>query len=94
MWNLIGVVAALALAALAWRRSRTPAGGFYDQEVYGMSAATHRRYAVTCLAFAAFFAAALFLHAAAAGLAGFAVFTLIAIIYASSFVRGASDDHE
>jgi hypothetical protein len=94
MWNLIGAVAALAFGAAAWRRSQSAAGGFYDEGVYGMSRAIHRRYALAGLGFAIYFSVAFALHAAIAGLAGFAVFVLIAILYASSFIRGASDYHE
>jgi hypothetical protein len=94
MWNLIGIVAALAIAALAWRRGRAPAGGFYDEGVYGMAPAIHRRYAYAGAAFAIFFAIAFAMHATFAGFAGLAIYALVAILYASSFVRGASDYHE
>jgi hypothetical protein len=94
MWNVIGVVAALAVGTLAWRKSRAAAGGFYDEHVYGMAPAVHHRYALVSLAFAAFFGVTLALHATIAGIAGLAVYALIAILYASSFARGASDYHE
>jgi hypothetical protein len=94
MWNLIGAVAALAVGAVAWRRSHAAAGGFYDEGVYGMAPAIHRRYALAGLAFAIYFIAAFALHASTAGMAGLAVFALIAILYASSFIRGASDYNE
>jgi len=93
MWNLIGVAAALGIAALAWRSSRS-AGGFYAAGVYGMAPAIHRRYAVAGLSFAACFALAFAFHATLAGLYGLAIFAVIAILYLSSFVRGASDYHE
>jgi hypothetical protein len=93
MWNLIGTAAALAIALLAWLRSRA-AGGFYAAGVYGMSPVIHRRYAIAGLAFAAGFAVAFALNATTAGLAGLAIFAVIAILYLSSFVRGASDYHE
>jgi hypothetical protein len=93
MWNLIGVAAALGIAITAWLRSRA-AGGFYAAGVYGMSSGIHRRYAIAGLAFAACFALAFAFHATDLGLAGLAVFAVIAILYLSSFVRGASDYHE
>jgi hypothetical protein len=93
MWNLIGVAAALGIAVFAWQRSRA-AGGFYAAGVYGMSPIIHRRYAIAGLAFAACFALAFALHATFAGLTVFALFAVIAILYLSSFVRGASDYHE
>jgi hypothetical protein len=90
MWNLVGVVAALAVAGVAWQRSRV-AGGFYDAQVYAMTRAIHRRYALVSLAFAACFAVAFATHADTLGLAALAVYAVIAIIYATSFLRGASD---
>ena len=93
MWNLIGAGAALALAALAWHRSRTT-GGFYDEGVYGMTRRTHARYAAGYLVLALVLAAAGALHADTAGFAGLAILVLGAILYLSSFLRGASDYHE
>jgi len=93
MWNLIGAAVALATAALAWKRSRAP-GGFYAEGVYGMTAAVHRRYAAASLAFALAFVAAFALRATFAGLVVLAAYAVIAILYYSSFVRGASDYHE
>jgi hypothetical protein len=94
MWNLIGIVAALAVGTVAWQRSRAGSGGFYDEAVYGMSPLIHRRYAVASFAFAAFFAVTFVVHAYSIGIAGLAVYTLIAILYGASFLRGASDEHE
>lgn len=93
MWNLGGLAIAVSIAALAWYRSRRT-GGFYDADVYGMTAITHRRYTLTSLAFACFFAAAFVLHLDAAGVAGLALYAVIAIFYAASFLRGADDYHE
>jgi hypothetical protein len=93
MWNLIGVAAALGIAILAWQRSRA-AGGFYAGGAYGMDPIIHRRYAIAGLAFAACFALAFVFHATFAGLCGLAIFAVIAILYLSSFVRGASDYHD
>jgi hypothetical protein len=94
MWNAIGAVAALAVAAVAWLRSRSAAGGFYDEGVYGMAPAVHRRYALASAGFAIFFAAALVARADGIGLAVLGIYAVVAILYASSFLRGASDDHE
>jgi Flp pilus assembly protein TadB len=93
MWNLIGAAAALLTAALAWKRSRAP-GGFYAEGVYGMGPSLHRRYAAVSLAFALVFGIAFALHATFAGLVVLAAYAVIAILYYSSFVRGASDYHE
>lgn len=91
MWSLIGLLLALLVAGTAWRRSRT-AGGFYDRETYAMDATAHRRYATASLLFAAYFAATYALRLHAAGIAGLALYALVAIFYATSFLRGASDE--
>lgn len=83
----------LALAAIAWRRSRA-SGGFYDAGVYAMTPRSHRAYAVAGLAFALFFAVTLALHGEGAGIAGLAAYAVVAIFYATSFLRGASDDDQ
>ncbi len=93
IYNVAGMALALCVAAIAWRRSRG-AGGFYDRLVYGMEAATHRRYALTSLAFAAYFAATYVARAPAAGIAGLALYALIALLYAASFFQGAPDRDE
>ncbi len=93
IYNIGGMALALCVAAIAWRRSRG-AGGFYDREVYGMQAATHRRYAIASLAFAAFFGATYAAHSAAAGIAGLALYALVAVFYAASFLQGAPDRDE
>lgn len=89
-YTVAGLVLALTVAVAAALRSRR-AGGYYASGWYGMSAATHRRYAVVSLAFAAFFAAAAVLRYAAAGIDALALYALIAVFYATSFLRGASD---
>jgi hypothetical protein len=93
IWTWIGLVLALVLAAAAWRRS-VGGGGFYDRDVYAMTPATHRRYAIAGLAFAGYFAAALLLRQETAGIAGLALYALVAVIYATSFLRGAPDRDE
>jgi hypothetical protein len=91
MWSLAGVAVALAVAAAAWRCSRTP-GGFYDREIYGMTPSAHRRYAAVSLAFAIYFAITYARGYATAGIAGLALYALIAVFYAASFLQGASDE--
>lgn len=93
MWSLAGLAVALAVAAIAWRRSRSP-GGFYDREVYGMDARAHRRYAAVSIAFAAFFAITAARGLDAAGVIGLALYAVIAVFYGTSFLRGAADSDE
>jgi hypothetical protein len=91
LYSAAGIVVASIVAIAAWRCSRSP-GGFYDRDVYGMSESAHRRYAVVSLAFAAYFAIAYVLHLDAAGIAGLALYALIAVFYAASFLQGAHDE--
>lgn len=91
MWSVAGLVLALALASIAWFRSRTR-GGHYDAAVYAMTPAVHRRYALVSLAFATFFAVTLAMRASGAGLAGLTVYALVVLLYGASFLRGAEED--
>ncbi|HYL26539.1 MAG TPA: hypothetical protein VEW74_01825 [Candidatus Nitrosotalea sp.] len=91
MWSIVGLVLALAVGAAAWGRSRTP-GGFFDREVYAMNAAAHRRYAFVSLAFALYFTVAYARGFDAAGIAGLALYAVVAVFYAASFLQGASDE--
>jgi hypothetical protein len=90
-WSVTGLILALAIAAAAWRSSRS-AGGFYDRDVYAMDPPAHRRYALISVAFAVYFAIAVVSRAETAGIAGLALYALVAIFYAASFLRGASDE--
>jgi hypothetical protein len=91
VWSLAGLILALAVAAAAWRRSRAP-GGFYDRETYGMDASAHRRYCAVSLAFVPYFAVTYARGYATAGIAGLALYALIAVFYAASFLQGAPDE--
>lgn len=93
MLVFLGMAASIGLAALAFSRSRA-SGGFYDGEVYGMTPATHRRYALAALVLAAAFGVILVVHARAAATAAFAALALFAVFYLTSFLRGFSDDQE
>ncbi|HTU83753.1 MAG TPA: hypothetical protein VMF61_16615 [Candidatus Acidoferrales bacterium] len=91
MWNLAGLTLCLAVSAIAFVRSRAQ-GGFYDAEVYAMTPAAHRRYAWVSLAFGLFFAIAWLRDFSTAGVYALAVYALIVIVYATSFLRGAHED--
>lgn len=93
LWLAIGFFLAIAVGAAAAIRSRTR-GGFYDHDVYGMDARAHRRYAAVSLAFALFFGVAFPLHLVGAGIVALALYALIAVLYAASFLRGASETDE
>jgi hypothetical protein len=89
----IGIAAALGVTLIAWR-SAAGTGGYYDREIYGMSAATHRRWALVSLAFAGVFIAAQLLAFPTAGIAALALYALLAVFYLTSFLRGASEADE
>lgn len=91
MWSLAGLVASSCVAVFAWLRSRRP-GGYYDAQVYAMTARTHRAYAIAALAFAAFFGATFTLRAESVAVMGMAAFAVAAAFYGASFLRGASED--
>ncbi len=91
IYSAAGIVLASIVAIAAWRCSRSP-GGFYDREIYGMSEVSHRRYAFVSIAFAVYFTIAFALRLDVAGIAGLALYALVAIFYATSFLRGASDE--
>lgn len=93
MYSIAGLVLALGVAAAAWGRNRST-GGFYDAQTYGMDRAMHRRYCTISLGFAAFFALAYALHLYGAGIAALTLYVLVAVFYASSFLRGAADADE
>lgn len=89
--TLAGLMLAVIIAVFAlWRSTRTGVN-YYETHVYGMTAATHRRYAAVSLLFAALFCTALFVTALPA-VPLLAVYVLIAIFYFSSFARGFSDE--
>lgn len=93
MWNIGGLALALFIAGIAFKRSRAR-GGYYDAEVYAMVPSTHRRYAAVSLAFALFFALALAFRAQLAGIAGLAIYAVVALLYLTSFLRGYADADE
>jgi hypothetical protein len=93
-WELAGALASILLAAAAYVRSRG-SGGFYDNEVYGMTALSHRRYAVAAAAFAlAFFAVGWWWPRTGATIWLFAAFVLFAVFYLTSYLRGASESDD
>jgi hypothetical protein len=93
VWSFVGLLVSIVVAACAWARSRG-SGGFYDSQVYGMTARTHRVYAIASLAFAVFFSFTLTSRRDLAGVVALALYAVIAIFYGTSFLRGASDDDE
>jgi hypothetical protein len=94
MWVWFGCVLSLVLAAVAWSRSRAPLQSYYEGEVYGLNARTHRCWAGLFILLA--LAAAL--TAVWAPVAGeiplLSALALAGILYASGFLRGATGEDE
>jgi hypothetical protein len=92
-WSIAGVLLSFLFAGFALARSRAP-GGFYDAAVYGLTPASHRRYAFLAGCFALAFAATWALHAPVLALWVFAAFVVIAVLYLTSFLRGFTEDDD
>ena len=86
---VIGILAALALAAVAFIASRRNEGHPYADDVYAMTPRKHRRYALLGFAFALAIVGAHALHLPTLPLD--AVLTLVIVFYLTSFLRGFSD---
>lgn len=91
MWSGVGLVLCVIVIAVALVKSRRTSGSYYESEVYGMTARTHRAYASLSALFAAAFAASLFVSVIPA-VPLLAAYALIFIFYFSSFARGFSDE--
>jgi len=91
LYALLGLALSLGGCALALWRSRAPRS-FYAAEVYHMTRRSHRRFAALSAAFGVGFGLAL--RWPAANLPLLAVYTLLLILYASSFARGFSGEDE
>ncbi|MBV8424568.1 MAG: hypothetical protein JO349_05220 [Candidatus Eremiobacteraeota bacterium] len=93
MWEIIGILLALAGAALGLSRSRIHEPGYYESEVYTMTAISHRRFATASLAFAAAFAL-LGAFPVLPLFPVFAAYVILAVLYVTSFARGAQGEDE
>jgi hypothetical protein len=91
VYTLLGLGLSIAGGVLALTRGRAPRS-FYATDVYHMTMRSHRRFALLSAAFASGFLMALFWPVLAIPL--LAVYTLLLVIYASSFARGFSGEDE
>lgn len=89
---IIGLILALGGAALGLSRSRA-AGGYYESDVYTMTAVSHRRFATASLVFAGAFAL-LGAFPVVPLFPVLAAYVLLAALYATSFARGAQGEDE
>ena len=69
-------------------RSRTDKPGYFESEVYTLSAISHRRFATASLAFAGVFAI-LGAFPVLPVFPVFAAYVILAVLYVTSFARGA-----
>lgn len=91
MWNVAGFLLCTAVILTALFKSKRTGGGYYAGDVYGMTAGQHLGYAALAALFAALFLAAMFLRVIPS-IPLLAAFTLVFILYFSSFARGFSDE--
>ena len=93
MWAVIGLIFALGGAALGLARSRSNAQGYYESQVYTMTAVSHRRFATASLGFAAAFAL-LGAFPLVPVFPVLAAYVVLSVLYLSSFARGAQGEDE
>lgn len=89
VWHLVGLVLASLMALVAVVNARRNGTNYYEAEIYGMTPRTHLIAALVSACFAGAFAAAPRWHLPTIAL--LAVFTLLAILYGTSFLRGFSE---
>jgi len=91
LYAVLGLVLSLAGAALALTRGRAPRS-FYAADVYHMTLRSHRRFAALSAVFVTGFLVALRWPVLDTPL--LAAYTLLFVLYASSFARGNSGEDE
>jgi hypothetical protein len=91
MWNSAGLLLCLIVMLTAALKSKHGKAGYYEREVYGMTARSHIAYLFLSIVFAALFVTAYF----AGGIPVIPLlgaYALVFIFYFSSFARGFSDE--
>jgi hypothetical protein len=91
VYAILGLALSLGGGTLALWRARAPRS-FYAADVYHMTRRSHRRFAALSAAFAAGFAASL--RWPVINLPLLAAYTLLLVLYSSSFARGFSGEDE
>lgn len=93
MWAWIGAGTALLGTLLAVWRAKRPTQSYYEAHVYHMTPRSHARFATASAAFTLLFVvAAVYPRLPAVPL--LAVYTVLIVLYGSSFVRGAAGEDE
>lgn len=91
MWNGAGLVLCAIVMLVATIKSKRGNAGYYEREVYGMTARSHRAYVVLSGAFAAAFIVGYFVSGIPV-IPLLGAYALVFIFYFSSFARGFSDE--
>jgi len=91
MWNSAGLLLCGIVITVAALKSKHGKAGYYEREVYGMTARTHRAYAALSLAFCGLFTAGYFVSGIPV-IPLLGAYALVFIFYFSSFARGFSDE--
>ncbi len=94
MWAFLGIVLAAIGAVIGTLRGREEPRGFYEGEVYGLTALSHRRFAFASILFAAAFALIGAFPVLPLLFPVLAAYTIFFILYLTSFVRGAVGEDE
>jgi len=92
MWVVSGLVLSIVLALVAWTRSRAASGTYYESQVYAMGSKAHQGYGLAFIVLAVAMLGAIMWPPLA--LPAVASFTLVAILYGATFLRGASGEDE
>jgi hypothetical protein len=91
LYAILGLLLSLCGTGFALMRGRAP-NSFYAADVYHMTPRSHRRFAVVSSAFGVGFLLALRWPVLNSPL--LAIYTLLIVLYASSFARGFSGEDE
>jgi len=92
MWSAAGFLVTLIIGIAAVVQVRGPRVNFYAERLYGMSAAAYRAYAAVSAVFAAVFLASFRWRSVA--VPALAIYAVVAILFVSSFLRGAIGEDE
>jgi len=90
VWNAVGLGISVVVTIVALARASARAG-HYDGAVYGMTPTVHRRYGYVALALALLFVLA-FAWPAMPTVVLLGAIVLVALLYLTSFLRGAEAD--
>lgn len=91
MWNSAGLLLCCVVIVIAGLKSKHGKAGYYEREVYGMTARSHVAYLTLSAIFGALFVAAYFTSGIPV-IPLLGAYALVFIFYFTSFARGFSDE--